>query len=206
VNERSKKISKLIESSTSRASYIRASLGVNIPSQIRALRLRCNMKQADLAEAADMKQSRISAVECPGATRFNLETLIRLASVFRVGLVVRFASFSEMLEWENDFSQDEFVVTRIEDDAEFLNPVTSRQTTATVANSRYVFRGASLEMGNWLTPTTIGGLVDTSFDRETIEEPLVSYLSGGKTQTSDPQFFGEEMLLQEQKPITETLQ
>jgi transcriptional regulator with XRE-family HTH domain len=77
------------------------------------------MTQQALAQEVEMKQSRISAMERPG-TRFNIETLVRLASIFQVGLVVKFVSFSEMLKWENSFSQDEFNVQRIDSDAEFL--------------------------------------------------------------------------------------
>ncbi len=123
MNDRSKRISKLLVSSTSRASYINAKLNVLIPSQIRALRLRRdNMTQKQLAALAEMAQPRISAMERPGATKFNLETLVRLASAFKVGLKVEFVRFSEMLEWENNFSQDQFDVAKIDNDLPFLRP------------------------------------------------------------------------------------
>jgi hypothetical protein len=80
-------------------------------------------KQKALAADADMRQSRISAMESPGAVQFNLDTLIRLAASFRVGLVVKFVPFSEMLEWENGFSPDEFTVTQIDKDGLFLAPL-----------------------------------------------------------------------------------
>jgi len=79
------------------------------------------MRQEDLAAAAGMKQPRVSAMERPGATNFNLETLIRLAAAFKVGLIVRFASHSEMLEWENDFSQDAFDIVTLDRDSEFVS-------------------------------------------------------------------------------------
>lgn len=124
MNERSKKISKLLSNSTSRASYINSKLNVLIPSQIRALRLRRdNMTQKQLAALAEMAQPRISAMERPGATKFNLETLVRLASAFKVGLKVEFVAFSEMLDWENSFSQDSFDATKLDNDVHFLNPM-----------------------------------------------------------------------------------
>lgn len=123
MSERSERISRLLFSSSSRASYIRAKLNVLIPSQIRALRLRRDdMTQKKLAELAGMAQPRISAMERPGATKFNVETLVRLASAFRVGLKVEFVPLSEMLDWENEFSQDTFNPTPLERDAEFINP------------------------------------------------------------------------------------
>jgi len=119
---------KLLRDRKSRESYLRSKLSTLISSQIRGLRLKYPMTQAELAEAAEMKQSRISAMERPGETQFNLETLIRTAAALHVGLKVEFVSMSEMLEWENRFSQDEFNVTKIEDDIAFLEPACNGST------------------------------------------------------------------------------
>lgn len=119
---RSKVISNLLEHRTARESYVRAKLNQLIPSQIRALRLRQEWSQKELGDAAEMKQARISAIETPGVVNFSLETLVRIAAALRVGLQVRFLPYSEMLCWENDFSQDSFSVTKIEQDDEFLDP------------------------------------------------------------------------------------
>jgi transcriptional regulator with XRE-family HTH domain len=119
MSEKSELINKFKTNKKTRESYVRAKININLPSQIRALRLRRNMKQEDLAREAEMMQPRISAMERPGSTKFNIETLIRLAAAFKVGLVVKFVSFSEMLRWENEFSQDNFSVTTIDDDIEF---------------------------------------------------------------------------------------
>jgi len=67
-----------------------------------------------------MKQSRVSAMEQPGAVNFNIETLVRSAATYGVGLVVRFVPFSEMLRWENSFDQDAFDVVPIGEDTEFI--------------------------------------------------------------------------------------
>lgn len=82
-------------------------------------------RQSDLAKAADMKQSRISMLETPGAANVTLETLSRIAAAFKVGVIVKFVPFSEMLAWENGFSQDNFDVVKIDNDIPFLNPVTT---------------------------------------------------------------------------------
>jgi transcriptional regulator with XRE-family HTH domain len=79
-------------------------------------------RQSDLAREAEMQQSRISMFETPGAANVTLETLARLAATFRTGLVVKFVPFSEMLAWENRFSQDQFNVLRLDEDQAFLNP------------------------------------------------------------------------------------
>ena len=60
--------------------------------------------------------------ETPGAANLTLETLAKLAAAFKVGLIVDFVPFSEMLRWENHYSQDSFDVTRIDEDVEFIEP------------------------------------------------------------------------------------
>ena len=123
MSERSNLIRRLIENVDSRTSYIKAKLGVLVPSQIRALRLNSEMpRQSDLAKAAGLHQSRISMFETPGAANMTIETLARLAAAFKVGVVVKFVPLSEMLQWENGYSQDHFAVTPLENDAEFLDP------------------------------------------------------------------------------------
>jgi transcriptional regulator with XRE-family HTH domain len=121
VNERSKMISKLINSRDTRESYVRSKLSVLLPAQIRSLRLRREMKQAVLGTEAEMKQGRISSLERIGEASFSIETLIRLASAFRVGLIVKFVPMSEMLAWENSFMPDEFDVVPVEKDEAFIN-------------------------------------------------------------------------------------
>ena len=122
MSDRLKTISKLKENRSSRIAYTKAKLSVLIPAQLKALRLKSETpRQEDLAIIAEMKQSRISAMEKPGAVNFNLETLVRMAAAFKVGLIVKFVSFSEMLRWENSFSQDLFEVKTVDHDSEFLH-------------------------------------------------------------------------------------
>jgi transcriptional regulator with XRE-family HTH domain len=78
-------------------------------------------RQSDLANAAEMHQSRISMFETPGANP-TIGTLSAIAAALRVGLKIEFVPFSEMLDWENSFSQEQFAVTKIDDDGLFLNP------------------------------------------------------------------------------------
>ena len=87
---------------------------VGIPFQVRALRKQRKWDQAKLANEANMAQPRISAIERPGYGNLNLATLLRLASAFSVGLMVRFVPFSELLQWENSFSPDDFSVPSID--------------------------------------------------------------------------------------------
>ncbi len=122
MSERLKLISRLTTSQDARKSYIKAKLGVLVPAQIRALRVKFGMPtQTDLAKAAGMHQSRISMFETPGAN-LTLDTLSKIAAALHVGLTVKFVPFSEMLRWDNEFSHDDFDVVRLEKDHAFLMP------------------------------------------------------------------------------------
>lgn len=120
--ERSEWINKLIDNYNSRVAYTKSKVSVNIASQIKALRRRRGMTQKELGQETVMKQSRISTMECPGATSLTLDTLSRLASAFKVGLIVKFVPYSEMLQWENIFSQDTFDAVIVDKDMKLQYP------------------------------------------------------------------------------------
>jgi len=146
MSDRSQLISRLLRERDFRAAYIRAKLDVLIPSQLRALRLSQDKTQPEVARLSDMKQSRISAIETPGRVNFNLETLVRLAATHSIGLIVKFVPFSEMLEWENEYSQDTFNVTQLSEDIAFLHPKAAR----TVVGSRSRRRRKFARSSSWL--------------------------------------------------------
>jgi hypothetical protein len=154
MSERSNRISKLLSSQESRASYIKAKLAVLVPAQIRALRINTTNPpmphQRDLAREAELHQSRISMIETPGAANITLETLSKIAAGLRCGVVVKLVPFSEMLRWENSFSPGKFDVKRLDQDEAFLNPasaVSGETTRGEVAGLRPV-GNASVGGGN----------------------------------------------------------
>lgn len=158
MNERLKLVSKLLEDRDYRAAYIKAKLDVLIPSQLRALRLRQSKTQPVLADMAGMKQSRISAMETPGKVNFNVDTLVRMAATLKVGLAIEFVPFSEMLSRENEYSQDTFNATQLDDDAEFL------QCTATsVTLRRHRHRRKRSPNPGWHFQIATGGALDPRY-------------------------------------------
>lgn len=123
MRDRSERISRLRNDRKSREAYVKAKLGVLVPSQIKALRLKSNTpKQQALARLSGMHQPRLSKLETAGAANVTLETLAEIAAIHKVGVIVKFVPYSEMLEWDNAYSQDTFNVTRLDDDIAFLNP------------------------------------------------------------------------------------
>lgn len=99
-----------------RKALVEAHLSINIPYQIRALRKQREWEQGELAEKAGMKQPTISRLEKPGYGKTNLDTLIRLANAFDVALIVRFATYRDLLNWSEQFSPDEFQVRSFSED------------------------------------------------------------------------------------------
>jgi len=73
MSDRSRLTNRLVHERDFRAAYIRAKLDVLIPSQLRALRLGQDKTQPEVAHMADMMQSRVSAMETPGASISTLK-------------------------------------------------------------------------------------------------------------------------------------
>jgi len=175
MNDRSNLISKLKSNFKARTAYVQAKVATLVPSQIRALRLKSEMpRQSDLAHAAEMHQSRISMFETPGANP-TLSTLSSIAAALNVGLKVEFVPFSEMLAWENSFSQDQFDVVKLDEDYAFLNPRPVQPINAAspgLANPAVPFQTA---------PTVVGAFTEQmnlSFDRYALLAGSSNILTG----------------------------
>ena len=71
-----------------------------IASQIRLLREQHSWTQTELGDrAGGVPQPRISRLEDPDNAGITLRTLVKLSDAFDVGLIVRFAPFSELVDW-----------------------------------------------------------------------------------------------------------
>jgi transcriptional regulator with XRE-family HTH domain len=104
-----------------RKAFVASQINIGIPFQIRAmLKNRPGWTQATIANRAQMLQPRISGLMTPGKTRPNIDTLRRIAEAFDCGLVVRFAPFSEMAKWSDEFDPDSFSVPDFDHDAGFI--------------------------------------------------------------------------------------
>lgn len=138
------------------------------------------MTQKQLAQLAKMAQPRISKMERPGEESFNIDTLIRLAAAFKLGLKVEFVPFSKMLAWENSYSQDVFDPAPIDQDIAFLNPIVSAPPVVVIGwgntsvGQFYRPQGASTRLGNVLT----GVISDSSMAGINVVEPEVTTYVG----------------------------
>lgn len=97
-----------------RDAYVESQIRMLLPLQVRELRKRRDWTQPELADKAGMGQPRISELEKPGERRLTIETLLRLASAFDIGLQVRFLPLSELMEWSEGLDVDRFDVPSFE--------------------------------------------------------------------------------------------
>ena len=115
------KLHEKLKDAEYRKAFVASQITIGIPFQIRALlKSRTGWTQATLAEKSGMLQPRISGLMSPGKVRPNIETLRRIAEAFDCGLVVRFAPFSELARWSDEFSPDSFQVAAFDDDTGFI--------------------------------------------------------------------------------------
>jgi transcriptional regulator with XRE-family HTH domain len=101
-----------------RDAYVSSSVDIGIAFQIRALRKRIGLTQEELAEKANMKQERISALENPSNSP-NITTLKKLANALNIGLIVRFVPISKLVEWELNLSPDSLEVLSFDEESYF---------------------------------------------------------------------------------------
>jgi len=121
---------KMKESKDFRDAYVASRIKKDISLQIRTLRNKRGWSQKDLAEITEMAQARISLMENPNYGKFNTETLKRLAKAFDVALIVRFAPFSELINWSETLSPESFEFLSFQEEVTFLeqDQITTRAT------------------------------------------------------------------------------
>jgi len=100
-----------------RHSYVASHITEGLALQIRALRESRPWTQVQLGDRAGMSQVAISRLEDPDYGRFTLNTLRRLAQAFDVALIVRFAPFSELVDWTLNLSPEALSPPDFEHDA-----------------------------------------------------------------------------------------
>lgn len=96
--------------------YVSEAISSGIAFQIREMRKQRAWNQAELGQKAEMAQESISKLENPDYGKFTLSTLKRLASAFDVALIVRFAPFSQLVDWATDLGPEDLAVPAFEND------------------------------------------------------------------------------------------
>lgn len=137
-NHEREALKKRLLNKKNREAFVSACVDQTIPFQIKALRLaeERNWTQKELAARARMKQERISVCENPNYGRFSLQTLKQLAAAFDVALIVRFAPFSELVEWESNLSPESLEVKNF-DKEDYFQETQEKEVSASFLEKQY---------------------------------------------------------------------
>lgn len=107
-----------LENREYRRGFVEAHATDTIAFQIRQLRKALGWEQRDLArELGNPKlQPMVSRYENPDYGKYSVATLLELAAAFDVALVVRFAPFSELVEWDFNAKPEKMAPARYSKD------------------------------------------------------------------------------------------
>lgn len=93
-------------------------VGTGLAFQTKLMRENRGWTQGELGQrAGGIKQEFISQLENPDYGRHSLTTLKKLAAAFDVGLIVRFAPFSELVDWMADLTSEKLTPPSYEEEA-----------------------------------------------------------------------------------------
>jgi len=118
IEKRKTQLREKLKNKEYRDSYVSSNIDVGIAFQIRALRKLKGYSQDELAEIAEMKQERISAIENPSNSP-NISTLVKIAAALNVALMVRFVSFGDLVKWDLSLSAESLDVLSFDEDPYF---------------------------------------------------------------------------------------
>lgn len=128
-DKRRKRLINELRNKEYRHAYVSSGIDVSIAFQIRALRKQRGWNQTKLAEMTGMKQESISSLENPDHPP-SLSTLKKLANGLGVGLIVKFISLSDLLEWELNLSSESLKVISFDEDPYFQVEQKEKKPTA----------------------------------------------------------------------------
>lgn len=115
-HEKTRQIARSLDDKAYSEAFVEAEIATTIPFQIRALRQERKWTQKELADKTEQHQKTISDFENPDMGPGSIASLRRIAAAFDVGLIVRFAPFSELVDWSVNMTRtSHFVRSRTKD-------------------------------------------------------------------------------------------
>jgi transcriptional regulator with XRE-family HTH domain len=119
-----------------RDAFVSEHIDTGIPFQIRALREQRSLTQKELADRAGVTQVWISRIENPNYSGFSIKTLLKLASAFDIGLIVRFVPISNLVKWELQLSPESLQAVSFNEDPYFRETEETAQQECNTAFSQ----------------------------------------------------------------------
>jgi transcriptional regulator with XRE-family HTH domain len=149
----------------------------SIPFQITVLRKKLDWSQEQLAEAAKVTQGVISRAENPNYGNLTLNTILRVANGFDVGVVIEFVPFSRLLQIFEDRAEDQAPTSfEVENRAalqkeELEQPATERKNQTIIVPTRQLNLTGMNEVQSTasITAKVIRAAVGSSVGQATVE-------------------------------------
>ncbi len=141
-----------------RDAFVEEQIDTGVAFQIRAMRAEREWPQQELGKRTGKAQETISQLEDPDYGRATLGTLKRLASAFDVALIVRFAPFSELVDYVSSLSFEHLAV-----------PAFAADRLLTKGAGQMI--GSTVDQASQQSITTTGALAIT-----TLQETAVFFL------------------------------
>lgn len=169
--EQTQQIARSLADKAYSEEFVAAEIATTIPFQIRAMRKERQWTQTALAAKTGQYQKTISDFENPDIGPQRIDSLRRIAAVFDVGLIVRFAPFSELVEWSATMSKrSHFVPSRIKDSR--LHAQQKGQSLKAETESTFVQTKLNFSEGT----AQIVRLADWKHDRS-VTSPVAQYIA-----------------------------
>ncbi len=118
-DKRKNKLIEELKDKEYRDAFVEEHIDTGIPFQIKALREQRDLTQKGFEKLSGMKQALISRLENPNYSSFTLSTLKKIASIFDIGLIVRFVPISDLIKWELNLSSDSLEAVSFDEDPYF---------------------------------------------------------------------------------------
>jgi transcriptional regulator with XRE-family HTH domain len=136
------RLARLFQDREYRHSYAESFTNTLIAAQLKANREMRKLSQAQLAELAGMKQSRISTIENVNYDSWSVRTLRRIAQAFDLVLVIKFESFGNLVHEMESFDRASLERPSFPDDPAFASqkPAASEP----VADAELTVRGDAI--------------------------------------------------------------
>jgi len=121
-SDRQEIVAALKRSQTYRDSFVEGQIKTAFSFQLRALRRARGWTQSRLGELAGIAQEVVSRHENAGYTGLTLKSALKLASALRVGLVMHFVPYSDVVDRALNLTPQDMLVPPIEKDTRLDEP------------------------------------------------------------------------------------
>lgn len=176
-------IGELTQSKEYREAFVAAHVRNGIAFQLRAMRNGRGWDQKELARVLgnEKLQSVVSRYENPDYGRFSVSTLLDLAKAFDVALMVRFAPFSELVNWDSNISTDSLDVPSFDEEISAKKVDFYRPKSTSMSYRRFVTQSINLDLAKlFITPPSLGVFAEATTETNTTDRLPIQKTSTGE--------------------------